>query len=481
MASRPPNILLITTDQQRADTIAALGNPVIHTPTLDRLVHEGTAFTRCYTPSPVCVPARHALATGLPPHKINCFDNGVDQMPFPSLMERLAAQGYQTHGVGKMHFSPDLWRNWGFESRDTSEEIQPITSEQDDFCRFLRDNGFEHAKEPHGVRSEMYYLPQPSQLPARLHNTNWVAERSLEFLERRDQGRPFFMWTSFIKPHPPFEVPTPWDKRYRAAEMLPPFRPEGFEGLLTYWNHFQNRYKYRDKGYDEMLLRTIKATYYACITFIDHQVGRLLAGLGEVLDDTLVIFTSDHGELLGDYGSFGKRSMLDAAARVPLLVRYPRKFAAGARCDAPTTLLDIWPTCLALTDDPEVRVSAEGQNLADVAGGGAERTGERTIVYSQYSSGATGLYGAMTKELKYIYSAADERTWLFDLVRDPRETHNFASNPSYGARQEELKERLIARFQADGYLEPLGGDDWRAFGVTLMPANPDALLLFQDP
>ena len=472
----PPNILLITTDQQRADTIAALGNPTIQTPTLDRLVQEGTAFTRCYTPSPVCVPARHALATGLPPHHIGCFDNRVDAMPFPSLMERLQAGGYQTHGVGKMHFGPDLWRDWGFESRDTSEEIQPITSEQDDFCRFLRENGFEHVVEPHGVRSEMYYLPQPSQLPARLHNTAWVAERSIEFLEHRDPTRPFFLWTSFIKPHPPFEVPTPWDKLYRAAEMLPPFRPEGFEGLLSYWNHFQNRYKYRDKGYDEMLLRTMKASYYACITFIDHHVGRILESLGE-LDNTLIIFTSDHGELLGDYGSFGKRSMVDAAARVPMLVRYPAKFAAGAQCETPTTLLDIWPTCLAAAGDADWQVSPEGQNLADVAAGDTERG----VVFSQYSYGATGLYAAVTKDLKYIYSAADNRAWLFDLKRDPNETHNFAGNPSYIDRQATLKHRLIRRFQEDGYLEPLENNDWRVYPGTRVPKSPDALLLFQDP
>jgi arylsulfatase A-like enzyme len=393
------------------------------------------------------------------------------------MMERLQSRGYQTHGVGKMHFSPDPWRNWGFESRDTSEEIQPIDSERDDFCAFLREHGFDHVKEPHGIRSEMYYLPQPSQLPAELHNTSWVAERSLDFLQRRDKTRPFFLWTSFIKPHPPFEVPTSWDKCYRASEMLPPKRPEGFEQLLSYWNHFQNRYKYRDKGYDEMLLRTMKASYYACISFIDHQIGRLLDALGAERDHTLIIFTSDHGELLGDYGSFGKRSMLDAAARVPMIVRYPQHFEAGVSCDRPSTLLDIWPTCLALTNDPDPQLNAEGQNLADVATG---RT-ERDTVYSQYSAGATGLYAAISSDLKYIYSAADQREWLFDLLCDPAETHNFAANPSYQERQDRLKQRLIRRFQADGYDTPLEQSDWRKFGLVKLPPEPDALLLFQDP
>ncbi len=477
MTESPPNILLITTDQQRFDTIAALGNPLIQTPNLDRLVQEGTAFTHCYTPSPVCVPARHALATGLPPHQITCFDNTVDEMPFPSLMERLQTQGYQTHGVGKMHFSPDPWQNWGFDNRDMSEEIQEITSDKDDFCRFLRENNYGHVKEPHGLRSEMYYLPQPSQLPENLHNTAWVTDRSLDFLKQRDKDRPFFLWSSFIKPHPPFEVPTPWNKCYRATEMLPPFRPEGFEKLLSYWNHYQNRYKYRGNGYDEMLVRTMKAVYYSCITFIDYHLGRILEGLGKDIDNTLIIFTSDHGELLGDYGSFGKRSMLDAAARVPMIVRYPKKFSAGKQIETPTTLLDIWPTCLSLAGSSNWSTSKEGQNLLDVAEGNTNRD----TVFSQFSFGAKGLYAAIMQNLKYIYSAADNKEWLFDLRLDPNESHNFANNPSYISRQEKLKSKLIQRFAKDGYADPLEGEDWRIFPPSLVSDNPDELLLFQDP
>ena len=281
----------------------------------------------------------------------------------------------------------------------------------------------------------------------------------------------------FFKPHPPFEVPTPWNKLYRAAEMLPAFRPQGYEALLTYWNHFQNRYKYRDKGYDEMLVRTIKAIYYASISFIDHHVGRLLEGLGEEIDNTLVLFTSDHGELLGDYGSFGKRSMLDAAARVPMLARYPSAFAANERCEIPTTLLDIWPTCLALAGDAEYQVSREGQNLATVATGASDRD----TVYSQYSRGATGLYATVTRDLKYIYSAADNREWLFDLKVDPAETHNFAGNPRYQDRLQHLRRHLITRFLEDDYLEPLEGDGWRVFPPSRVPSNGDASLLLQDP
>jgi arylsulfatase len=473
----PPNILLIMTDQQRADTIAALGNPVIRTPTLDRLVREGTAFTRCYTPSPVCVSARCSMLTGLPPHVTGCTDNMPMPQNVPSFIEGLAHLGYRTHGVGKMHFTPDKLRKWGFDSRDVSEEVCPVNGEDDDFRNFLNQVGYDHVDEPHGVRSEMYYIPQPSQLPARYHNTAWVADRSIDFIKQHDGQRPFFLFSSFIKPHPPFETPTPWNKIYRAAEMLPPFRPEGFQNLLTYWNRVQNRYKYRDHGYDELLARTMRAAYYACLSFIDYHAGRILDSLGDDLDNTLVLYMSDHGEMLGDYGSYGKRTMLNAAAQVPLLARWPDGFTAGTRCDEPSSLLDIWPTLLSAAGSSDPAVSNEGIDLRSLAAGESERT----AVFSQFSHGRRAIYMAANREFKYIYSAPDRREWLFDLRIDPTETHNFAENPYYASQLKDLRKVMIGRFQRDGYDDALQGDEWRRYEPLSMPQDEDAGLLIQDP
>jgi arylsulfatase A-like enzyme len=160
-----------------------------------------------------------------------------------------------------------------------------------------------------------------------------------------------------------------------------------------------------------------------------------------------------------------------------MIVRYPKRFAANVRCDRPATLLDIWPTCLSLAGLTDSSLSSEGLDLADLA---ASRV-ERDSVYSQYSSGAKGLYAVMSQTLKYIYSAADDKEWLFDLSLDANETHNFAGNPSYEKRQEKLKRQLIMRFQKDGYFEPLEEDSWRVFLPSRVPEHSDALLLFQDP
>ncbi len=256
---KQPNILLLFTDQQRYDTISALGNPVIRTPALDCLVHEGMVFERCYTPSPVCVAARCSMMTGQPPHRTGCFNNGSMPQDIPSFVERLATLGYQTHGVGKMHFTPDHTRMWGFSSRNMSEELQ---EHHNDFPAFLREHGFGHVEEPCGLRGEYYYLPQPSQLPPPLHESSWIADRSIDFLRDRDPNRPFFLMSSFLKPHPPFESPTPWNRLYRAREMAMPFLPEDPEAFFPFWNTYQNRYKYRGKGRDELLLRSLRAAYY---------------------------------------------------------------------------------------------------------------------------------------------------------------------------------------------------------------------------
>ncbi len=471
-----PNILFLFTDQQRYDTIAQLGNDIIKTPTMDRLVREGTSFTRAYTPSPVCVSARCALVTGLPPHVNGCWDNMAMRQDIPSFMDQLTAAGYQTHGVGKMHFTPDATRMWGYESRDISEEG---AGANDAFRAYLAENDYGHVHEPHGIRSEYYYIPQPSQLPAHLHNTAWTADRSIDFLNQRDSTRPFFLWSSFIKPHPPFESPTPWNKLYRASDMPEPFRFEGMDAVQSYWNLRQNRYKYRGAGYDALLMRTMKAAYYSCISFIDFQMGRIIEALGDQIDNTLILLSADHGELLGDYGAVGKRCMLDAACRVPMVVRYPRKYQAGTQCNIPVSLLDVYPTFTSAAECDKVTVSTEGLPLNDIADGKTDRD----ATYSQFQTGSYGLYMVTTQTHKYVYSVADKKEMLFDLVADPKETLNQIDNAMYADVLGELKNRLITRM-AEGDSDRLivENGQWTTYaGHTFPTDDPDIGLLYQDP
>jgi arylsulfatase len=473
MAGAPPNILVLFTDQQRADTIAAHGNPTIRTPVLDRLVREGTSFHAAYTPSPVCVAARHAFITGLPPHRTGVVDNVESAPPARSFMEVLSDAGYQTHGVGKMHFCGDPRRPWGFATRDYAEELDA----DDDYRRFLAAAGFDHVLDPHGIRSEFYYLPQPSQLPARLHHTTWVADRSIDFLQRRDRRRPFFLWSSFIKPHPPFETPNPWGRLYRSADMLDPLPDEPPGAHATFWSGLQNRYKYMDGGTNPHLARTQRAAYYATISFIDHHVGRILAALGDEADNTLIIFTSDHGEMLGDFGCYGKRSMLDGAVRIPLLVRYPWSFPAGGECRTPVSLLDLYPTFTAAAGAARTAPYETSRDLASlVHAAPAER-----IVTSQFSQRALGLYLAADGAWKYIYSAADRREWLYHVAADPHERVDRSADPAAHSALVRLRGEILGRFERDGYAWAASGGQWRDYGVTRLPETARGGLLFQDP
>ena len=453
-----PNLLLIFTDQQRFDTIHAAGNPVIRTPNLDRLVHEGVHFSSAFTPSPVCVSARCSLIHGQYPSRTDCADNG-DPMPTdrPTLMDALSEAGYRTHGIGKMHFTPDWRALRGLQTRERSEEIRPRV-EDSDYLVHLHANGFEHVYDPMGPRGEMYYIPQPAQMPARLHNTQWVGDRSVEFIgEECTSTQPFFLFASFIHPHPPFSPPTPWNKLYRAALMPLPKRPAQSEALHTYINKYQNRYKYRDNGIDDNLLRVMKAYYYACISFIDHQVGRMLATLEDAgqLDNTLVVFASDHGEFLGDYDCFGKRSMLDSAARIPLLARLPQSFAAGTECQLPASLVDVMPTMLSAAGIPCADHNLSGVDLADLVASGADgHHGDRTV-YSQYSHKDLGVHMAANRRWKYSYSSPDRLEYLFDREMDPDETRNRAGLVFCREALSTMRETLFDHYRSEGVTDCL--------------------------
>ncbi len=468
-----PNILLLFTDQQRHDTISALGNSIIRTPTLDRLVREGTSFNRCYTPSPVCMPARASLMNGLAPHQTGCVDNNNFPESSRSFMQMLSDSGYQTHGIGKMHLGGDWKRNWGFESRDTSEEVKA----GHDFRAHLDANGYSNIIEPNGLRSEYYYLPQPSQLPAELHETTWVADRSIDFLNNRERERPFFLFSSFIKPHPPFESPAPWHRLYRGPEMSMPYRPPHSEETWCRINRVQNRYKYQDQlGDNDRQLRTLKSAYYGAISFIDYNLGRILEALGDEIDNTLIVFASDHGELLGDYGCFGKRSMHEASARIPCIVRYPQAIPAGEIVNTPASLYDLFPTFAAVAGSEEPKPNADSASLLDLA----KASPDSRIVTSQFQHGWMGHYMATDGEWKLIHSAPDQKSWLVPVNDTGEDGPNRYNDPDCSVYRERLETALRERFIRDGYNDAFDGDEWRKYDVKPFSTDPDYGLLFQD-
>ncbi|MHB1483728.1 MAG: sulfatase family protein [Saccharofermentanales bacterium] len=476
--AKKPNILLLFSDQFRWDAIHAINNSQLLTPNLDRLCRDGVIFNRAYSPCPVCVPARISKFMGQYPFKTGVFDNDY---PFEkkqkNLMEVLRDNGYNSKGIGKMHFVPDGMALNGFDSRDCQEEISGESGDGD-YRTYLNKKGYSKVFDSHGERSEMYYIPQISLLPEEDHPTNWIGDRSVSFINNYTDEKPFFLMSSFVHPHPPFSPPTPWNKIYRVPEIQEPFVPENYEELLVYVNHFQNRYKYRDDGIDRKLILTMRAFYYACISFIDYQVGKIIEALENrgILDETLIVFTSDHGEMLGDYNSFGKRCMLDPAARIPFIARYPKMIQSAGRCDTPVSLIDLFPTFIDAagiekTDEMEL----DGESIMKVLDGSSQRK----TVYSQYCSADRGLYMAVNEFEKLIYSAPDDKYMYFDTRVSKLEDRNLWDDYSCKDKALDMKAGFV-EFLAANHPEALEKGDFKRYPVKHMPENKDEGLLYQD-
>ena len=482
---KKPDILLIFTDMQRADTIHALGNPIIKTPNLDRLAHEGTAFVSAYSPSPVCVPARYCMHYGQYPAQSGLCDN--DDMPEhnnQSIADALNNVGYVTKAIGKCHFTPEKHALRGFQQRISQEECTSDSAD-DDYCKWLADQNLDY-DEPHGTRGEMYYIPQVSLHNENTHPSQYIGSKSVEFIrEQNNSDKPWMLFSSFIHPHPPLAPPKPWHKLYRGPDMPHPNVPADWKDLLTWVNRHQNRYKYRDHGIDSNLVRQLIAYYYASISFVDFQVGRILDALEESgkLDDTLIIFSSDHGEYLGDFNCFGKRSMHDPSSRIPLIVRYPRRFGADKVCHSPASLVDILPTIASAAEADVGGWRLDGIDLKNVA----EESSGRKYVYSQFSDGARGVYMVVSGAWKYFYSAGDDREFLFDRAHDPKESVNLAGMLEHKEIKEVLKQNLLSFLshgRAAGAVTaaPDGSLEWKKFTPYDFSYlnDPDAELLFQD-
>lgn len=445
-----PNVLVLFTDQQRKDTIHALGNERIITPALDSLAEEAVVFDQCYTPAPVCVPARFSMYSGLYPAHSGCSNNNTSHAyQGEGFYRDFTAAGYQTCCVGKMHHT-DLYGPMGFSQRLTQEEM---AAAEDDYTKFLLASPYSKVFDYNGMRSELYYIPQVSQLPQAYHPTQWVGDRSLEFLERCSGESPFFLMSSFIHPHPPFAPPSPWNKMYRSVAPDPymPCKPGDFQDFLS------DRFVLDRVGISRQDLTLLKNYYYSCISFVDYQISRILNKLRElhVYDQTAILFASDHGEMLGDFGTMGKRSMLDAASHIPFLLRVPG-MESNVRTDV-CSLVDVAPTLRALCGI-DSREAGDGLDLFAEA--------RHQYVYSQYSTRKDGTYMIASNHDRLVYSAPHERYYYFNTA--PEDCDRFCMDDP---RCRELKELLDSYIASDVGSDGAGGID-AVSGVSKFPYGP---------
>ena len=438
--SKRPNILLLFSDQQRQDSIAAHGQTCLATPHMDRLVREGCRFRNAYTPNPVCVPARYNLLTGLTSRYHGYCDNGAHHLDIaiPTLPQLLSDHGYVTQAVGKMHFQPAR-RHHGFERMELMEEC-PAARRDDDYARYLAAQGLGEVMHIHGVRHLLYMSPQRSLIPDRHHGSTWVGERAADFIRQHPGDRPFFLWASWIAPHPPFDVSEEFADLYAGVDLPAPLA-RTWPGQPWRSAHVE-RWPSIPADRRPAFLRRMRELYHASIAQVDRAMGRVLAALDErgLSDDTVIIQTSDHGEMLGDLGLVQKEVPYEASVRIPLTIRYPRRFAAGSVREDFADLNDILPTAL---DAAGIRYPGGELPGASLFGEGRDRR-HQYVEYGQASGRWVSLRDA---RYKLIHRYAGDVEELYDLQDDPCESRDLlaARDPAAEAVRARLRPILLER------------------------------------
>lgn len=485
MPSSRPNILLITSDQQHWNTFL---NPEIQTPHLDRLAREGTVYGRAYCPNPTCTPTRASMITGKYPSQHGAFSLGMKLAEYePTVGEVFQRAGYRTALVGKAHFQ-QLWGTDEFPSLESYPLMQDLNFWRTFHGPFY---GFEHVElarnhadeahvgqhyaiwmEDNGLTNWRDYFQPPTgnnpnqrrtwPIPERYHYNNWIAERTNALLDSyRQNDESFFLWASFFDPHPPYLIPEPWDTMYDPAQVTVPQVTPGEHARNPI--HFQMTQQanpdfspwYETGGntlhglhshlHDRDELAKDIACYYGMISCMDRYIGMIvdhLEALG-LVDNTLVVFTSDHGHFYGHHGLIAKGPFhYEDVIRVPFIVRWPGQVPAGRQSDALQTLVDLPATFLsacgiAVPDD------MTGVNQLGVWTGQAESARDHVLVEHHHQP--TTVHTRTYVDARYKLTVYCLRPYgeLFDLEADPGEIHNLWDDPQAAELKAELIFRLL--------------------------------------
>ena len=480
-----PNILWICTDQQRYDTLGCYGNSVVHTPNIDRLAQNGVLFTRAYSQSPICTPSRASFMTGRYPSAHNVFRNGNDYFP-PSeiLVSKLFADaGYDCGLVGKLHLSRAAGRiekrpDDGYRFFDWSHHPYPDWEQGHAYDDWLREEkGVDPKVLYRGLGRGNYYGPG---VAAEFHQTTWCAETSIRFMrEKRDC--PWFLNINLFDPHPPFDPPPEFLERIDKDSVPPPvfdrnaaIRRRRLQGVAQQtpipWDPATRKPLWTSET-TEVSSKTsvppvnpdfaaIKACYYAMVDLIDQQVGRILHALEESgqQNNTVVIFMSDHGEMLGDYGMLYKGcQFFDCMVRVPLILSCPGLPQKSLRSSALVELVDLAPTLLELAGQ-KVPDYMQGKSLQGLLRG--ETDTHKSCVISQYydtlnlplKTHGSMCFDGRYKSIVYHDVCTGE---LYDLESDPSELYDLWEEPAAAGLRGNLLQRHLDTMMATIWAGPL--------------------------
>jgi choline-sulfatase len=433
MTPKPPSVLLLMVDQLAASWLPAYGHDVVQAPNMTALSEEGVTFDAAYCASPLCAPSRASLLTGLLPSRTGVYDNAAEmRASLPTVTHRLRTAGYATTLAGKMHFvGPDQLH--GFEERLTPD-VYPAGLDWTPDWRAPVDERL-----PWYHTMESVVRPGVSAASMQVDYDDEVcfhAARALYDHARTRRGDPFFLVASFTHPHDPWELPARWWERYDPAGIdLPAVPAIPWEEADPHSRRLRAMSRVDAEDLTDAQIRRARHAYYAAISYVDDRIGQVLGALREsgLEDDTIVVLTADHGEMLGERGLWYKMAFFEDAARVPLVVRAPRGLArAGERVAEPVSLLDVAPTLLDLAGlDASDLGAIDGRSLAPVLRGEGRRAAP---VVAEYLAEGVNAPMVMVRDgaLKYIRCSGDPDV-LYDLDADPRELRNLADGTEDGA------------------------------------------------
>ncbi len=436
-----PNIIFITCDHLRADFLGCAGNAVIQTPHIDFLAARGTRFTQSYSSTPVCIPARQIILTGLTGHNLGLtyYQEGF-KIPVRETLPRLMTEaGYQTRAVGKMHIYPERDHH-GFESMLICEEGRRlgVTQNEDrgygDYEEWLAEQGYPGEAWTCGIANNSITM-RPWHLPDHLHPTEWIGREACKAIKRRDWTRPQFLWVSFTSPHPPF-MPLLRDLYIYEKETMPEplfgdwekeYQPLMHQRIIAEWSSESQTLQRINQAY---------RGYFALMSQVDRWINIIIGTVREagLLDNTWFVFTSDHGDCMGDHGLWAKRNFMKGACNVPLIITPPPRgdldqligagWVPGQSNNAVVGLQDIMPTILDIAG-AGIPEKIDGSSLLPLIKGSREKV--REMFLGEHGKVGERLFMLTDGSWKYIWEENTGSELLFQIADDPDELRNLVS------------------------------------------------------
>jgi len=492
------NILFIITDQQRKDSLGCYGNTIVNTPNIDKLASRGVVFDRYYCSNPICMPNRLSIFTGMNPRNHGVWTNGLlREQELRTMATELHDNGYNTASFGKIHFTPwegnggnkesfTFWKEntdldwngpyWGFQHVELTIGHTDVAAH---YGKWFKENGGtpdmmtihsldnkNEVVETAPIGSKDYAIKADASgirhMPSELHDSAFVADRTIAYLEsKKEEDNPFFIVASFPDPHLPFNPPEEYAQKYPVSEINEPIGCEA--DLKTRPDHYQQYFRggwhrkgivpeRHPSGIDDTTTRTRIALTYAMTELIDYNIGRIVDTLKQMdlMEDTIIVFTSDHGELLGDHGLWSKGPFYyEGLVNIPLII-YAQDSLKQGRSKSLVSSIDILPTLFDMVDIP-VPEYVNGISHRDHIIDGD--SGKRDACLVEYRNGFgpadCSSMALITDRYKYIHYQNGERE-LTDLMNDPGETVNHAGSISYKEIEEELRNCLLEEVLASG-------------------------------